>query len=100
MNNSNIILKPKAEEDIIKDMINDSSMNINQLLINSACRGFIQGVKLSLEQGADIHYLNDYALGYAAQDSHLEVVKPTAMLKMMQHYDMQKEIVIYLYVKY
>jgi len=40
-----------------------------------AAYGNLEQVKSLIEQGADVHYLNDYSLYRACQFGHLEVVK-------------------------
>jgi ankyrin repeat protein len=48
---------------------------LNDLLIESAKNGYLEKVKLLIEQGADIHAGNDYALRLSADNGHLKVVK-------------------------
>jgi len=66
------LLKPKSKEDIIKDAGN---MDPNKLLIRSSEKGFIKGIKLALEKGADVHTNNDIPLVYASHYGHTEAVK-------------------------
>jgi hypothetical protein len=71
--NSLNILRPKSEEDILKDMPPDQDPI--DILIKSSQAGFLPGVKLALKSGADVHADNDIALRWAAQYGHIDVVK-------------------------
>jgi hypothetical protein len=51
MSCSNKILKPKSEEDILKDMINNGMGDDVDLLLDCAENGFLPGVKIALEKG-------------------------------------------------
>jgi ankyrin repeat protein len=70
----NDILKPKSEEEILKD-ISLNNQDPTKLLAHSATNNFFTGVKLALQQGANIHYNDDYALRLAAYNGHADVVK-------------------------
>ena len=47
----------------------------DKLWSESAKRGYLGFIKVLLEEGTNIHALDDYALRYAAQKDHLPVVK-------------------------
>ena len=49
--------------------------NHSKVLIDAAKTGDLRSVKYLVERGADVHALNDGALGWAALDGHLDVVK-------------------------
>ena len=66
------ILRPKSKEEIFSAM---NDIHPNELLIKSSVIGFLPGVKLALERGADIHADEDYALQYASQNGHKDVVE-------------------------
>jgi ankyrin repeat protein len=50
-------------------------MNNNIKLIDAVTDGNIDFVKRSIDLGADIHYLDDFALRLASKHGHLEIVK-------------------------
>ena len=55
--------------DAIKDM------KPNEMLIQSCKHGFLPGVKLAIESGANIHYNNDAPILYSSLNGHIDVVK-------------------------
>jgi ankyrin repeat protein len=63
-------LKGKSEDDIIK-----SFDDMNELLINSVKKNFFNGVKYALENGANVHYNDNYPLRRAVDENHLDIVK-------------------------
>ncbi|MEK0336906.1 MAG: hypothetical protein QQN41_05665, partial [Nitrosopumilus sp.] len=66
------ILKPKSEEDIISSM---GDLDSDDLLIKSTEIGFLPGVKKAIERGANVNVSNDYALRFASENGHYDVVK-------------------------
>ncbi|MEK0338404.1 MAG: ankyrin repeat domain-containing protein, partial [Nitrosopumilus sp.] len=50
------------------------SLDPNELLRKSAKHGFLPGVNKALEDGADVHVTNDYALRFASYYGHYDVV--------------------------
>ena len=46
----------------------------NQLFLTASKKGHLEIVKLLIQNGADIHAENDYALRWASQEGHIEVV--------------------------
>ena len=66
------VLKGPSEESILKSMENTDP---DELLKKSARNGFIEGVKVALKKGADFHAKDDYALRWAANKGHTEIVK-------------------------
>jgi len=61
------ILKPKSKEEIT------SELSANDLLIESARKGFLLGVEWAIENGADIK--NSLALIYAAAAGRRDIVE-------------------------
>ena len=53
----------------------DKIKNINGILIRAAGLGHIIIVKWCLENKADVHHNDDFALTYAADNGHLKIVK-------------------------
>jgi len=47
----------------------------NELLMSSAEKGILCGVKLALEKGADVHFNNDSAFGLACDSNNFKLVK-------------------------
>ena len=74
INEQNIrdVLKPKSEEEILSLL---SKLHPNELLIKSSKLGFISGVKLALERGADVHVNNDEALYQASYWGYKDAVE-------------------------
>ena len=68
------ILKGKSEEDILNDL-ESTNIDPDDLLVRSADNGFLAGVKMALERGANVHIGNDVALRFASKGGHIEVVK-------------------------
>ena len=66
------ILTPKSEDEIKRALGN---LDPNELLIKASKIGYINYVKKALEQGADVHTYDDYALQLASENGHVEVVK-------------------------
>ena len=66
-------LKPKSEDEIKKGLLNDEFPD--RILISSANAGYLEGVKIALERGADIDAFNGDALLSAVQKMHFEIVK-------------------------
>ena len=48
---------------------------MDDLLIESVRLGLLLEIKKLIEQGANVHAEDDYAIGYAAENGHLEIVK-------------------------
>ena len=48
---------------------------MNDLLIESSKLGLLPVIKKLIEQGANVHADNDWAIRYAAYYGHLEMVK-------------------------
>ena len=67
-------LKPKSEEEILKGL-QTTTMGPNYLLIKSAEAGFLKGVQMALERGADVHAGNDGTLRLASANGRYDVVK-------------------------
>lgn len=69
------MFKPKTEKEIWNDL---SNLPPNKMLIASASVGFLIGVQIALDNGADIDALSDYdessALASASLKGHLEIV--------------------------
>ena len=59
----------------IKDLRLLNSKDPNEILIDGAAEGKEDWVMIALNRGADIHAFNDYALRWASQNGHTEVVK-------------------------
>ena len=72
MNDVKNILKPKSEEEILSHLNN---LSPSDLLISSSKVGFLSGVKLALERGADVHVFNDEALRWASYHGNKNVVE-------------------------
>ena len=68
------ILKAKSQDEIL-DSLKKSSKNPNDILIKSVDKGFLFGVKYALENGANVHTIDDYALRWASQNGHYDIVK-------------------------
>ena len=52
-----------------------NNMNIHKRLIEASKEGQLDAVIKSIEQGANIHAMNDLALIWASENGHLDVVK-------------------------
>ncbi len=72
----NEILKPKTEKEIWDRIID---LSPKEMLVSSACGGFIKGVQKALADGADINYVNENdkcsALASASENGHISIVK-------------------------
>jgi len=68
------LLKPKSEKEILSSL-EKSKLKPDDLLIKSSEAGFLPGVKKALENDADVHTDNDYALRMASYYSHLPVIE-------------------------
>ena len=97
------ILKAKPKDEVL-NKLKKSGKTMDQILIDSAKKGFLLGtkyaldngvddddmfnslqwaasnghtdiVKLLIDNGVDIHFFNDYALRWAASNGHYDVVK-------------------------
>jgi ankyrin repeat protein len=68
------VLKGKSDEEIMSSLEN-TNLDINDLLINTARVGFLSGVKKALKMGANVHVYNDAALRNASENGHLNVVE-------------------------
>jgi ankyrin repeat protein len=66
------ILRPKSKEEILSHL---GDLNPRELLAKSTEIGFLPGVKLALENGANVHANNDYALQRASRNGHKDVVE-------------------------
>ena len=66
------ILRPKSKEEILSHL---GDLNPRELLAKSTEIGFLPGVKLALERGADVHADNDGALRWASKNGHKDVVE-------------------------
>ena len=60
-------------EDEVMDNFKDLSPN--ELLLKSCKNGFLKGVEIALEKGANIHLNNDEPLVFASRNQHIDVVK-------------------------
>ena len=60
-------------EDEIMNNLKDLSPD--KLLLKSCQIGFIKGIELALEKGADVHYNNEQALRWASEEGNTEIVK-------------------------
>jgi len=69
------IFKPKTGKEIWNDL---SNLSPDKMLIASASAGFLNGVQMALEKGADINAFSDYdessALASASLNGHHEIV--------------------------
>jgi len=77
LNNLNI-LKPKSEEDIVRDLNKLTQEEKNRRLIETSIRGQLDLVKLLIKAGASVNVKNKYgytALMYASINNHLDIVK-------------------------
>jgi len=75
-NNLNI-LKPKSEDDIIRDLSKLSQEEKNQKLIDASFYGYLDIVKILIEAGADVNTKNFFGytpLLWASIYNHKEVV--------------------------
>jgi len=61
--------------------------SLDEFLRKAAKYGHTEVVKLLLEQGADVHADNDWALVWAADNGHKEVVK-----LLLEHIDTQQQM--------
>jgi ankyrin repeat protein len=84
------ILRPKSEEEILSHL---NKLSPNELLTTSARIGFLPGVKLALERGANVHVWNDYALLWASNRGHYDVVE--LLLKRGANVHAQNDLVFY-----
>ena len=67
------ILRPKSEEEILSHL---GDLNPDDLLVKSSTTGFLPGVKLAIERGADIHgSWVDSAVRWASLFGHTDVVE-------------------------
>ena len=66
------ILIPKSKEDILDSM---KYMKPDKLLVQSVHKNFIEGVKHALENGANVHIMNDENLRIATENGQTEIVK-------------------------
>lgn len=57
------------------EYIKESKIDWNQKLIDSSRIGDLNGVKQTIENGADVHTNNDESLRMASNNGHLNVVK-------------------------
>ncbi|GAG86633.1 unnamed protein product, partial [marine sediment metagenome] len=60
--------------DILKGNVINKNM-IDKMLIEMATKGSVNGIKYFIEQGGDIHALDEDALVRASRNGHLEAVK-------------------------
>jgi len=71
------ILKPKSNEDIIKDLSNLSQKEKNKKLLNASIRGHDELVSLLIKVGADVNTEDNHKytpLMYASYNGHVKVV--------------------------
>ena len=68
------LLKAKPKDEVLNNL-KKSKKTMNQILIKSANRGFKQGVKYALDNGADVSSWNDYALRLASGGGYYDIVK-------------------------
>ena len=54
---------------------NFKKLSPDQLLLKSSKIGFIKGVKLALDKGADVHVFEDEPLLAASENGHTDIVK-------------------------
>ena len=66
------ILRPKSEEEILSHLGN---LTPDKLLMKSSVVGFLPGVRLALENGANVHAYDDDALRWASRRGHKNVVE-------------------------
>ncbi|MEK0338214.1 MAG: ankyrin repeat domain-containing protein [Nitrosopumilus sp.] len=66
------VLKPKSEEEILASI---GDLSPDKLLSQSAEKGFLAGVNKALEDGADVHAVDDFALRFASYKGYYDVVK-------------------------
>ncbi len=71
---SSNILKPKDKNQII-DVFKKSSMNIDIFLLKCIYHNFYDGVKMALNNGANIHHWGDEALCQASKLGHVNIIK-------------------------
>ena len=65
-------MKPLNDDQILNNL---KDLHPNELLIKSARNGFLKGVQMALNNGADIHYQNDWPLRFASHNGHTDIVK-------------------------
>ena len=68
------LLKSKSHDEVL-DKLKRSGKSIDEILVDSAKKGFLQGVKYALDNGADVHVENDKALREAVYDGNYDLVK-------------------------
>jgi ankyrin repeat protein len=66
------LMKPKSDDEILKSL---SDLNPNDLLMKSCSIGYLNGIKLALEKGADASYNNNYAIKYSSEHGYTEIVE-------------------------
>jgi ankyrin repeat protein len=75
--NLNDILKPKLKEDIIKDLSNLSQEEKNIKLRIASYNGYLDLVKLLINNGADVNAKNNFgftSLMLASVNDHMDIV--------------------------
>lgn len=66
------LLVGPSEDEIWNNLKN---LSPNELLKKSSEIGFLKGVEIALERGADIHIHSDYSLRWSLEGNHTDVVK-------------------------
>ena len=66
------ILKGRSLEEIMPHL---EAMKPNEMLLKCSEIGFLPGVKIALERGADVHAGGDLALRWASEQGHYNVVE-------------------------
>jgi len=64
-----------SEEDTFNYLLLNKSSEPNKLLSICSEKGFLYGVKKAIEMGANIHYNDDEALGYACDSGNGDLVE-------------------------
>jgi len=77
-NNLNDILKPKSEEDIIRDLNKLSYEEKNKALIRASEKGYLEATNILLKFGVDVNIKDKYgdtALMYASAYGYVNIIK-------------------------
>ena len=68
-------LKDKLVGPTEDEVLDNLKLRPNDLLLKSCKIGFLKGVEIALNRGADVHIHGDYPLKYASVNGHIEIVK-------------------------
>jgi len=79
LNNLNILLRPKSDEDIIRGLSKLSQKEKNERLIDASRNGRLEVIKLLIKAGADVNVKDKYEeytpLIWASINNYLDIVK-------------------------